>query len=268
MARNRAARANETPEQRARRLATQKAWDQRRRAEETPEQRAARLAVDREVHRKRHAALTDAERQELAEHKREYVKRKRSTEIPAERERRLSRQRIHVRKYRENRTEAAIKRDTKRNRQYRKANQSVLEAKRRRRKKASPSLRIKDNLRTRIWKSVQAYGGKKSGSTEKLLGTTMDHFMAWVADQFDTGMSWTNYGEWHLDHIIPCAAFDLTQRPQQLIAFNYQNLRPLWGHENIRKGKRVPVSKPRNGWTLASVRRARRVVGRVVDGQL
>jgi hypothetical protein len=179
------------------------------------------------------------------------------TETDVEREERLALQRLYVKKYREKRTEASIARDSKNNRQYREVNRRSLEAKRRQRKKASPSLKIKDNLRSRIWRSVQVCGGKKSCSTEQLIGTSVDHFMSWISSQFVEGMCWENYGEWHLDHIIPCAAFDLTQRQQQLVAFHYQNLRPLWGHENIRKGKRVPISKPKNGWTMAAVRKAR-----------
>jgi hypothetical protein len=48
-------------------------------------------------------------------------------------------------------------------------------------------------------------------------------------------MSWDNYGikGWHIDHIIPCAAFDLTDPEQQKICFHYTNLRPLYWADNI-----------------------------------
>ena len=48
-------------------------------------------------------------------------------------------------------------------------------------------------------------------------------------------MSWDNYGDWHIDHIIPCAAFDLTDIEQQKKCFNYKNLQPLWAEENLKK---------------------------------
>ena len=55
-------------------------------------------------------------------------------------------------------------------------------------------------------------------------------------------MSWKNYGKaWHIDHIIPCAKFDLTDPRQQLICFNYLNLRPCFAQENIQKGKKILV---------------------------
>lgn len=50
-------------------------------------------------------------------------------------------------------------------------------------------------------------------------------------------MSWANYGYygWHVDHIIPCSVFDLSEPEQQKICFNYKNLQPLWAIENMKK---------------------------------
>ena len=49
-------------------------------------------------------------------------------------------------------------------------------------------------------------------------------------------MAWANYGRvWHIDHIIPCAKFDLTNERQQRLCFHYLNLRPLRAKENLQK---------------------------------
>lgn len=53
------------------------------------------------------------------------------------------------------------------------------------------------------------------------------------------GMSWENYGEWHIDHIVPCSSFDLTDPKQQEDCFNFKNLQPLWGWENSKKGSKI-----------------------------
>jgi len=69
-----------------------------------------------------------------------------------------------------------------------------------------------------------------------LLGCTVEELRAHLEKQFKRGMSWSNYGRWHIDHIRPCASFDLTDPEQQRICFHYSNLQPLWAEENMRKG--------------------------------
>lgn len=50
-------------------------------------------------------------------------------------------------------------------------------------------------------------------------------------------MSWDNYAleGWHIDHIVPCAYFNLENPIHQYRCFNYINMRPMWGSENISK---------------------------------
>ena len=55
---------------------------------------------------------------------------------------------------------------------------------------------------------------------------------------FKQGMSWSNYGEWHIDHIKPCSLFNLELEEEQLECFNYKNLQPLWAIDNIKKGNK------------------------------
>ena len=82
---------------------------------------------------------------------------------------------------------------------------------------------------------------QKSDRTIKLLGCSFSELVSYLERQFKEGMSWDNYGRqgWHMDHIVPCAAFDLTDPDQQKKCFHYTNLQPLWAKDNLEKGPRM-----------------------------
>ena len=58
-----------------------------------------------------------------------------------------------------------------------------------------------------------------------------------IESLFDDKMTWNNRGfyGWHIDHITPCASYDLTDPQQQLECFHYTNLQPLWCTDNWKK---------------------------------
>lgn len=66
-----------------------------------------------------------------------------------------------------------------------------------------------------------------------------------LESQFTDGMTWINYGVhgWHIDHIKPLSAFDLTNEQEIKTAFHYSNLQPLWAAENIRKHNKYENTK-------------------------
>ena len=88
----------------------------------------------------------------------------------------------------------------------------------------------------------QIIASKESDQFHKLLGCTRKKLIEHLESNFEDGMSWENYGfeGWHIDHIIPCASFDLTDEEQQKKCFHYTNLQPLWGTENMMKQDLMP----------------------------
>ena len=94
-------------------------------------------------------------------------------------------------------------------------------------------------VRSQLYKRLcRALKGKvKPGSMKKNLGCTMEFFLDYIAEQFQLGMSWKNWGKWHIDHIQPLYSFDLTDPEQLAKATHYTNLRPLWAAENLARPK-------------------------------
>lgn len=97
--------------------------------------------------------------------------------------------------------------------------------------------KILQRCRKRLWDAVK--GNVKSARTIELIGCSTDELADHLEKQFTDGMTWENYGEWHVDHIRPCASFDFTQPEQQRECFNYNNLQPLWAEENRAKSDKI-----------------------------
>jgi hypothetical protein len=116
-----------------------------------------------------------------------------------------------------------------------------------RRKQRDPHYRLRVRLATRIGDAVRSANARKYSKTEELIGCTYKELRAHLQSQFTRGMAWNNYGKWHVDHIVPCASFDLTKPEEQRRCFNWRNLQPLWAADNIRKGDKVPHVTPALG---------------------
>lgn len=99
--------------------------------------------------------------------------------------------------------------------------------------KDCPEFVLKKAARCRMWKLAK--GMLKDTRTFEAIGCSIPHFRKWIEDRFQDGMSWDNYGDWEIDHVRPCASFDLTDRSQFLECFNYRNTRPMWRADNRRK---------------------------------
>ena len=98
-----------------------------------------------------------------------------------------------------------------------------------RRLNSDPVFRIVTNLRSRIHYALKKGKGVKSGKSMELLGCSLQELREHIQGLWQPGMSWDNYGMygWHIDHRIPCSAFDLTDPEQQKTCFHYTNLQPL-----------------------------------------
>ncbi len=124
---------------------------------------------------------------------------------------------------------------------YYRENKEKAGARHRARIALDDNYRLACRLRKRMSQAI--HNGQKSGSAVRDLGCTIPELRAHLEAQFARGMTWDNWARdgWHIDHIIPLAAFDLTDREQFLAACHYTNLQPLWAVDNLRKGAKVPA---------------------------
>ena len=66
-------------------------------------------------------------------------------------------------------------------------------------------------------------------SVIELVGCTIDEFRLYVESLFFPEMTWENHGDiWEIDHILPCASFDLTLLEEQKKCFHFSNHQPLF----------------------------------------
>jgi hypothetical protein len=106
------------------------------------------------------------------------------------------------------------------------------------REKSDVEYRILRRLRSHANRSLKRAGASKHNRFNHLLGCTGAVLREHIEARFQVGMTWDNHGThgWHFDHVRPLASFDLTDPEQQLAAFNYRNLQPLWAADNLKKG--------------------------------
>lgn len=99
-------------------------------------------------------------------------------------------------------------------------------------------------MRHRLWKALRGQGSWTECQT--LLGYTVEDLRRHLESQFQEGMSWDNFGEWHIDHVVPlCSFHNLADMEEEFIeAWSLNNLQPLWAVDNLRKGGKVCSTVP------------------------
>lgn len=105
---------------------------------------------------------------------------------------------------------------------------------RKKRKESDPLFHLRVNISTRLANGLRRKGyTKRAKRTTELIGVDYKTLSEHLENQFTSGMSWENYGEWHVDHIIPLSSAE-TEAEMLTLAY-YKNLQPMWEDENLAK---------------------------------
>lgn len=105
------------------------------------------------------------------------------------------------------------------------------------RRQTDEAFKLLSNLRCRLHQVLKGTG--KSTSTMELTGMESNDLLKYLYEmspRFE-GVPLT---ELHVDHIIPCAAFDMGNVDHQRVCFHYTNLQLLTPAENLSKRDSVP----------------------------
>lgn len=108
----------------------------------------------------------------------------------------------------------------------------------------NPQHNISTKLRNRIRTAFNRKSRYKQETTEKLLGCSFEFFTEYMRGLLTEGMTMELLinGVIHIDHIIPCDAFDLTIPEHQLVCFHYKNLQPMWDSDNLSKNAKHNIT--------------------------
>lgn len=106
---------------------------------------------------------------------------------------------------------------------------------------------LRDKMRGKFFAGMNVTRGHSSWISANV-GCSLAELKRHLEAQFKPGMHWLNNTTegWHIDHIRPLVAFDLTDPVQQRQAWHYTNLQPLWATENLSKGSRCANIAPVN----------------------
>lgn len=161
----------------------------------------------------------------------------------------------YAKKYREANPEKSVAaskkwRDANRDKQraatakWIKNNRERVNRNERKRCATDPAYKLAKKLRSRVRSAVKKQGTRKAGRLAALIGCDVQFLLGYLEARFKPGMKWSNHGTvWEIDHILPCASFDLTDESHQRSCFHYSNLQPLFKQANRIKYCKIPASR-------------------------
>jgi predicted transcriptional regulator len=111
----------------------------------------------------------------------------------------------------------------------------------RNRKASDPAYKLISNFRTAIYQVLKENNVEKNKHYFDILQYTPEELISHLEKQFTDGMTWENYGEWHVDHRMPISSFNFESVDDDsfIKCWSLDNLQPMWGKENIVKSNNI-----------------------------
>jgi hypothetical protein len=109
------------------------------------------------------------------------------------------------------------------------------------RKNNDPIYKLINNFRTAIYQVLKENNVQKNGHYFEVLQYSPEELISHLENKFKDGMTWDNYGEWHVDHILPISSYSIQEigDDEFIKCWSLSNLQPMWGEENIKKSNKI-----------------------------
>lgn len=105
--------------------------------------------------------------------------------------------------------------------------------------RSTPQQKLNKKMSYQIWKSLRKNKARRSWKT--LVEYTLEDLRRHLESKFTAGMTWENFGKWHIDHAVPVTRFkyDSPDNPEFKKCWSLNNLQPLWKHDNLSKSSKT-----------------------------
>lgn len=114
----------------------------------------------------------------------------------------------------------------------------------RERRKSNVNYKISITCRNKIKKLI-----KHKYRSSELIGCSTNLLLEWLKSNFTEGMTFENHGTfWHIDHVIPCIKFNMTNIDDTKKCFNWVNLQPLKAKANLSKKDKILIDDIKMHW--------------------
>jgi len=131
------------------------------------------------------------------------------------------------------------------NKKYREKNKKLIKLRHKLKYNNDFTYHLSYNISHAIYKSLK--DGKQGRHWEDIVGYTINDLIKHLESRFTEGMTWNNYGDWHIDHIKPQVLFKFNSYEDKEFkeCWSLSNLQPLWAEENFSKNDKYEMEDKR-----------------------
>lgn len=134
--------------------------------------------------------------------------------------------------------ESNIGRERERSKSWRKRNPNYQRNYQRNRYATDHIFKLGVAMRKNLHRTLKLLNTPKEGKSHKMIGYSPMDLCLHIEKYMLEGMSWDNYGEWHIDHMYSIDRFIRDGISDPAIINALDNLRPMWAEDNLSKGNK------------------------------